>query len=59
MQEIYRFFVDIGADAVINHHQHCYSGYEVYKEKPIFYGLGNFCILIKILKEILFGMKGI
>ena len=37
------FFIDIGADAVINHHQHCYSGYEVYKEKPIFYGLGNFC----------------
>ena len=43
MQETYRFFVDAGADAVINHHQHCYSGYEIYKEKPIFYGLGNFC----------------
>lgn len=43
MKETYRFFVDSGADAVINHHQHCYSGYEVYKEKPIFYGLGNFC----------------
>lgn len=43
MQELYRFFVDIGADVVVNHHQHCYSGYEVYKEKPIFYGLGNFC----------------
>ena len=43
MKEIYHFFVDVGADAVINHHQHCYSGYEVYKEKPIFYGLGNFC----------------
>lgn len=43
MQETYRFFVDAGADAVVNHHQHCYSGYEVYKEKPIFYGLGNFC----------------
>lgn len=43
MKETYRFFVDAGADAVINHHQHCYSGYEVYKEKPIFYGLGNFC----------------
>jgi len=43
MLETYRFFVDAGADAVINHHQHCYSGYEVYKEKPIFYGLGNFC----------------
>ena len=43
MKRTYRFFVDIGADAVINHHQHCYSGYEVYKDKPIFYGLGNFC----------------
>ena len=42
MQEIYRFFVD-SADVVINHHQHCFSGYEVYKNKPIFYGLGNFC----------------
>lgn len=43
MVETYRFFVDCGADAVINHHQHCYSGYEVYQGKPIFYGLGNFC----------------
>ena len=43
MQETYRFFVDAGADAVINHHQHCYSGYEIYNRKPIFYGLGNFC----------------
>lgn len=42
MKEIYRFFIDAGADAVVNHHQHCYSGYEVYKGKPIFYGLGNF-----------------
>ncbi len=43
MQETYRFFIDTGADAVINHHQHCYSGYEIYHDKPIFYGLGNFC----------------
>lgn len=43
MKETYRFFVDAGADVVINHHQHCYSGYEVYNNKPIFYGLGNFC----------------
>ena len=42
MQQMYRFFVDAGASAVINHHQHCYSGYEVYKGCPIFYGLGNF-----------------
>lgn len=43
MKETYRFFVDAGADAVINHHQHCYSGYEVFKNKPIIYGLGNYC----------------
>lgn len=43
MKELYHFFIDAGADVVINHHQHCYSGYEVYKEKLIFYGLGNFC----------------
>lgn len=43
MVKTYRFFIDAGADAVINHHQHCYSGFEIYKEKPIFYGIGNFC----------------
>lgn len=43
MIETYRFFIDAGADAVVNHHQHCYSGYEVHNGKPIFYGLGNFC----------------
>lgn len=43
MVETYRFFIDAGADAVVNHHQHCYSGYELYKGKPIFYGIGNFC----------------
>lgn len=42
MQDTYRYFVDAGADVVINHHQHCYSGYEIYHNKPIFYGLGNF-----------------
>ncbi len=39
---LYRFLIDAGADAVISNHTHCFSGYEVYKEKPIFYGLGNF-----------------
>lgn len=42
MQDTYRFFIDAGADAVVNHHQHCYSGIEIYDGKPIFYGLGNF-----------------
>lgn len=43
MVETYRFFIDAGADAVVNHHQHCFSGYEIYNGKPIFYGVGNFC----------------
>ncbi|MGI5848063.1 MAG: CapA family protein [Candidatus Cryptobacteroides sp.] len=42
MQDTYRFFIEAGADAVINHHQHCVSGYEIYKDRPIFYGVGNF-----------------
>jgi hypothetical protein len=42
MKETFRFFVDVGADAVVCHHTHCISGYEIYKNKPIFYGLGNF-----------------
>lgn len=43
MVATYRFFIDAGADVVVNHHQHCFSGYETYHGKPIFYGLGNFC----------------
>lgn len=39
---LYRFLVDSGADAVLANHSHAFSGYEVYKTKPIFYGLGNF-----------------
>lgn len=42
MKRWYHHFVDMGADVVINHHQHCINGYEIYKGKPIFYGLGNF-----------------
>lgn len=52
MQETYRFFIDAGADAVVNHHQHCYSGYEKYNDKFIFYGLGNFCFELCEMKEI-------
>jgi hypothetical protein len=42
MKELFHFFIDIGADAVINHHPHCPSGWEVYRGKPIYYSLGNF-----------------
>lgn len=42
MVKNYHFFIDSGADVVVNHHQHCYSGIEKFKGKFIFYGLGNF-----------------
>ena len=42
MKETYRFFIDAGADAVIGHHTHCFSGFELYKNKPVFYSIGNF-----------------
>lgn len=38
----YRDFIDYGADGVIGTHPHCPQGWEEYKEKPIFYSLGNF-----------------
>ncbi|MFP4515054.1 MAG: CapA family protein [Parcubacteria group bacterium] len=34
--------IDAGADMVIGHHPHVIQNYEIYKEKPIFYSLGNF-----------------
>lgn len=37
-----RFFVDCGADAVVNHHTHCIGGNEIYRDAPILYSLGNF-----------------
>ena len=42
MKKRYHFLADAGADLIVNHHQHCYSGYEIYNGVPIFYGLGNF-----------------
>jgi hypothetical protein len=42
MKKVFRFFIDCGADVVVNHHTHCISGYEIYNNKPIFYSLGNF-----------------
>jgi poly-gamma-glutamate synthesis protein (capsule biosynthesis protein) len=41
-KSLYRGMIDAGADAVVSHHTHAFSGYEVYRSKHIFYGLGNF-----------------
>lgn len=42
LKKSFHYFVDLGADAVICHHAHVFSGFEFYKSKPIIYGLGNF-----------------
>jgi hypothetical protein len=41
MVKQYRFYVDAGAGVVVCHHAHHVSGYEIYQDCPIFYGLGN------------------
>jgi poly-gamma-glutamate capsule biosynthesis protein CapA/YwtB (metallophosphatase superfamily) len=42
LRERYRFYAECGADLIIGHHTHCYSGYEIHNNTPIFYSLGNF-----------------
>ncbi|MEK9152079.1 MAG: CapA family protein [Patescibacteria group bacterium] len=37
-----RAAIDAGSDAVISHHPHVVEGIEVYKNRPIFFSLGNF-----------------
>ncbi|EKD32408.1 MAG: poly-gamma-glutamate biosynthesis protein [uncultured bacterium] len=38
----YKRLCDLGADCIIGSHPHLPQGYEIYKNKPIFYSLGNF-----------------
>lgn len=42
MKRLCHFYADLGVSTIICHHAHCFSGYEVYNDVPIFYGLGNF-----------------
>ena len=43
-QDLYRSFVDLGADFVIGHHPHTPQGFERYSRGFIAYGLGNFSV---------------
>lgn len=42
LREFSRTCIDEGAHAVIGHGPHILRGIEIYKERPIFYSLGNF-----------------
>lgn len=48
----YRFYAENGADAIVSHHTHCIGGYEVYRNVPILYGLGNFIFTINSLFDV-------
>lgn len=41
-QDLAHILIDAGADIIIGHHPHVVQGIEIYKNKPIFYSLGNF-----------------
>jgi len=41
--------IDAGADLVIGHHAHILRGIERYRNRPIFHGLGNGCVVTRAL----------
>lgn len=42
IRNLYKKYIDFGAELVIAHHPHVVQGWEKYKGKEIFYSLGNF-----------------
>ena len=44
LHDFYHSLIDAGADCIHGHHSHVPQGCEVYKGRPIFYGLGNFVV---------------
>ena len=42
IRDIYKGYLDLGADVVIGHHPHVMQNYELVGDKVIFYSLGNF-----------------
>ncbi len=44
LQEFAHFCIDNGADAIVGHGPHLLRPIEVYKDKPIFYSLGDFIV---------------
>ena len=45
--ELYRRFIDAGADILLGHHPHVVQGVEAYKKGIIFHSLGNFSFASK------------
>jgi len=51
IKDIYKNFVEEGVDLVIGHHPHVLQGFEIYKNIPIFYSLGNFTMWKQNLRK--------
>lgn len=49
--------VEHGADVIVGHHTHTIQGIEVYRKKPIFYGLGHFLFTQEAKKYALKGYR--
>jgi poly-gamma-glutamate capsule biosynthesis protein CapA/YwtB (metallophosphatase superfamily) len=47
-REVGRAAIDAGADMVLGHHAHILKGFELYRDRPIFYSLGNFAVDLRI-----------
>ena len=51
IKKFFKNFVEEGADLVVGHHPHVSQGFEIYKNTPIFYSLGNFTMWKKNLRK--------
>ncbi len=51
MVKLFRFLADLGVDAIIAHHSHAYSSYEIRQGKALFYGLGNLYALSMVKQK--------
>jgi hypothetical protein len=48
-RQVAKAAIEAGAGVVVGHHAHILQGVEIYKDRPIFHGLGNFAIATKAL----------
>src|SRR5690606_1370519 len=47
--KVARAAIDAGADVVVGHHAHILRGIEKYRDRPVFHGLGNGCVVTRAL----------
>ncbi len=57
-EELAHRAIDAGADIVVGHHPHVMQKFEYYKNKPVFYSLGNFIFDQYFSEHTMRGMAG-